>query len=218
MPSSDAQLIEQLLEGDEQAFATLVDAYAPALLRLATTFVPSRAVAEEVVQETWLGVLNGLDRFEGRAALKTWIFKILVNTARTRGARERRSVPFSALANAENGGGEAAVDPGRFFPADHDRHPGRWSLGPTRWETPEEDLLAGETRQVILAAIAELCQAQRAVITMRDIEGWPAEEICEALELSEVNQRVLLHRARTKVRSALERHLGAAVETVPALV
>jgi len=218
MPSTDAQLVERLRRGDEQAFGTLVDAYTPALLRLARSFVPSRAVAEEVVQETWLGVLNGLDRFEGRAALKTWIFKILVNTARTRGARERRSVPFSALASVEEGAGEASVDPDRFFAADHDRYPGHWSLGPARWETPEEDLLAAETREVILAAVEELPQAQRAVITMRDIEGWPAEEVCDALEVSEVNQRVLLHRARTKVRAALERHLGAVEDTVPAVV
>jgi RNA polymerase sigma-70 factor (ECF subfamily) len=218
MPSSDQQLVSRLRRGDERAFETLVDAYSPALLRLAKSFVPSRAVAEEVVQETWLGVLNGLDRFEGRAALKTWIFKILVNTARTRGARERRSVPFSALANVGHGAGEASVDADRFFGSDHDRYPGHWSLAPTHWETPEEDLLAGETREVILAAIDELPQAQRAVITMRDIEGWPAEEVCEALDVSEVNQRVLLHRARSKVRSALERHLGAVENAVPALV
>src|SRR5919201_371202 len=204
----EAQLLEGLRRGEEGAFAALVASYSSALLRVAMTFVPSHAVAEEVVQETWLGVINGLARFEGRSSLKTWIFRILTNTARTRGARERRSLPFSSLASAEAAEGPS-VDPDRFFPPDHDRYPGHWSLGPTPWNMPEEGLLAGETREVILAAIEELPPAQRTVITLRDIEGWPTEEVSEALEITDGNQRVLLHRARAKVRAALERHLGA---------
>jgi RNA polymerase sigma-70 factor (ECF subfamily) len=159
-----------------------------------------------VVQETWLAVMNGLDRFEGRSSLKTWIFRILTNLAMTRGTRERRSVPFSALAAAEDTD-EPSVEADRFLPADHAQWPGHWAQPPERWQTPEENLLAGETREVIVAAIRELPVAQRTVIALRDIEGWPAEEVAAALEISEGNQRVLLHRARTKVRAAIERYV-----------
>jgi RNA polymerase sigma-70 factor (ECF subfamily) len=185
-------------------------------MRLAMTYVPSRAVAEEVVQETWLGVIRGIDRFEARSSLKTWIFRILVNTAQTRGARERRSVPFSSLNGSGPDEDGPSVDPDRFLPGDHALYPGHWALGPTPWETPEEGLLAGETRRVILEAIDELPPAQRAVITMRDVEGWPSDEVADALEVSEGNQRVLLHRARTKVRAALEHHYSAVEATLPA--
>jgi RNA polymerase sigma-70 factor, ECF subfamily len=216
MPSieiDEEALLQGLRRGDEQAFATLVDAYAPALTRLAMSYVPSRAVAEEVVQEAWLGVLKGLDRFEGRSSLKTWIFKIVTNTAMTRGARERRTVPFCSLGSDEDGD-SPSVDPDRFLPADHDRFPDHWALGPTHWETPDESLLSGETRDVILREIGALPETQRAVITLRDVEGWPAEEVCELLELSEGNQRVLLHRARTKVRAGLESYFDAVEPTL----
>jgi RNA polymerase sigma-70 factor, ECF subfamily len=173
-------------------------------------------VAEEVVQETWLGVLHGLDRFEGRSSLKTWIFRILTNIAATRAARERRCVPFSALAGRETDDGEASVDPDRFLPPDHDRWPGHWALGPSRWETPEAGLLGAEARELLLREIDRLPPAQRTVIALRDIEGWPAEEVCDALKVSEGNQRVLLHRARTKVRSALEEYFGAVEPTLAA--
>jgi RNA polymerase sigma-70 factor, ECF subfamily len=156
--------------------------------------------------------LSGLDRFEGRSSLKTWIFKILTNTASTRGQRERRIVPFSSIGGDHED--EEIVDPDRFLPPDHDRYPNHWSLGPTAWELPEEGLLADETREVILRAIEELPPAQRTVISLRDIAGWPAEEVCAALELTEANQRVLLHRGRTKVRAALERYLEAVEPTV----
>src|SRR5919109_1299849 len=212
-PTSERQLLEALRAGDENAFASLMDEYSSSLLRVAMGYVGNRSVAEEVVQETWLGVINGLDRFEGRSSLKTWIFRILTNTASSRAQRERRSVPFSSLAGANGEEEEGpSVDPDRFFPPDHARYPGHWSLGPTRWETPEEGLLSGETREVILGAIEELPPSQRAVVTLRDVEGWPAEEVCDALELSEGNQRVMLHRGRTKVRAALEQYLGAVQE------
>jgi RNA polymerase sigma-70 factor, ECF subfamily len=206
-------LIAGLRRGDEAAFATLVDAYTPALTRLAMSYVPSRAVAEEVVQEAWLGVLQGLDRFEGRSSLKTWIFKIVTNTAMTRGVRERRTVPFSSLAGDEDGN-SPSVDPDRFLPADHDRYPGHWALGPSRWETPDERLLSGEARDVILRAIEDLPDTQRAVITLRDVEGWPPEEVCDLLELSAGHQRVLLHRARSKVRAAVEDYFDALEPTL----
>lgn len=213
-PPSDRELADALRRGDEQAFLALVDAYNPSLLHVAMSYVSSRAIADEVVQETWLGVIRGLDRFEGRSSLKTWIFKIATNRARSRAVRERRCVPFSALASEEVEGSHHAVDPDRFFPADHDRFPGHWALGPSLWETPEEGALSSETREVIRAAIEQLPPAQRLVITLRDIEGWAAPEVCDALELTDGNQRILLHRARTRVRAALERYFDAVELTV----
>jgi RNA polymerase sigma-70 factor (ECF subfamily) len=170
--------------------------------------VPSRAVAEEVVQETWIAVMRGIDGFEGRSSLKTWIFRILTNTALRGGSRERRSVPFVALAAAEDSDAPL-VDPDRFLPEDHHLFPGHWLLAPARWPTPEEGLLSGETRAVIVAAIDELPKAQRTVLSLRDIEGWSSDEVCEALEISPGNQRILLHRARTRVRAAIEDYFGA---------
>jgi RNA polymerase sigma-70 factor, ECF subfamily len=210
----DQRLVAALRAGDEQAFTALVDRHSPALLRVAMAYVPSRAVAEEVVQETWIAVMRGLDGFQGRSSLKTWIFRILANVAMRGGSRERRSVPFATLAAAEDSG-EPSVDPDRFLPADHELFPGHWALMPTRWPTPEEGLLSGETRAVIVAAMSELPKAQRTVIALRDVEGWSAEEVCAALELSAGNQRILLHRARTRVRGALEDYFGA-VEDVTA--
>ena len=193
----EALLVDGLRRRDEHAFAELVRMYQASLLRVAQMYVASRAVAEEVVQETWLAVLNGIDRFEGRASFKTWLFRILTNTAKTRGQREARSVPFAALADDH----DAIVEPERFAAAGH------WSSPPRSW--PEEQLADAETRAVIAAAIGELPPAQRTVISLRDVEGWSAEEVRNALELSETNQRVLLHRARTKVRRALERYFEA---------
>jgi RNA polymerase sigma-70 factor (ECF subfamily) len=168
-------------------------------------YVGSRAVAEEVVQETWLGVLSGVERFEGRSSLKTWIFKIAANIARTRGVRERRCLPFSSLGGGE-GAGEPPVDADRFHPDDHPCA-GRWARPPRPWDTPDGALLSAETRDVVRTAIARLPPAERIVVTLRDVEGWSAGETCEALEISAGNQRVLLHRGRCKVRAALERHL-----------
>jgi RNA polymerase sigma-70 factor, ECF subfamily len=181
------------------------------MIRVAMAYVPGRAAAEEAVQETWIAVMRGIDGFEGRASLKTWIFRILTNVAMRSGARERRSLPFSALAQAEKTG-ESSVDPDRFLPADHELFPGHWAIMPARWPTPEEGLLAGETREVIAAAIAELPAAQRTVIALRDVEGWSSEEVCRALEISAGNQRVLLHRARSRVRNAIESYYGAVEE------
>ena len=212
--SSGTLLVESLKAGDERAFARVVDDYSSSLLRVAMAYVGSRAVAEEVVQETWLAVINGLDRFEGRSSLKTWIFSILTNTSKTRSQRERRSLPFSSLKGGDPEPDSGVVDSERFFPPDHNRYPGHWSLGPTAWQTPEEGLASGETRRVILNAIEQLPPAQRTVVTLRDVEGWPPEEICDVLDVSEGNQRVLLHRGRAKVRTALERYFGAVEGTV----
>jgi RNA polymerase sigma-70 factor (ECF subfamily) len=207
----DDALVAALRRGDADAFASLVDRHSPAMIRVAMAYVPSRAAAEEAVQEAWIAVMRGIDGFEGRASLKTWIFRILTHVAMRSGARERRSVPFSALAGAEDTG-EPSVDPDRFLPADHALFPGHWAIMPTRWPTPEEGLLAGETREVIATAIAELPVAQRTVIALRDIEGWTAEEVCQALEISAGNQRIMLHRARSRVRNAIEGYFGAVID------
>jgi RNA polymerase sigma-70 factor (ECF subfamily) len=209
----DPAIVAAVQAGDEGAFAALVDAHSPTLLRVAMTHVPSRAIAEEVVQETWIAVMRGIDRFEGRSPLRSWIIRILRNTAITRGERERRTVPFSCL-SAEEADGGPFLDPDRFLGPDHSRYRGHWAMGPTPWPLPEEGLLAGETREVIERAIEELPPAQQAVISLRDVQGWPSEEVCEALEVSEGNQRVLLHRARTRVRAALESYFGAVEATV----
>lgn len=208
----ETALLQTLRRGDEAAFAELVDAYSPALLRLAMTYVRTADVAEEVVQETWVGVIRGIDRFEGRCSLKSWLFTILRNTAISRGERERHSMPMSSLASDEDDG--PVIDPDRFLPADDSRFPGHWAIGPTAWPVPEDGLMAAETREVIANAIRDLPPTQRAVIALRDVEGWPPEEVCEALEVTEGNQRVLLHRARTKVRAALETYFGAVEPTL----
>jgi RNA polymerase sigma-70 factor (ECF subfamily) len=198
----DARLVEGLRAGDEAAFAALMREYGAAMLRVAQMYVSSRAVAEEVVQEAWLGVLKGIGRFEGRSSLKTWLFRIVANTAKTRGVREARSVPFSALGDDTP---ESSVDPDRFFGAG-DRFPGHWAAPPESW-APEGQLLAQETLDVIEREIDRLPPAQRAVITMRDVQGFSSEEVCNALDLTETNQRVLLHRARSRVRQALEEYM-----------
>jgi RNA polymerase sigma-70 factor, ECF subfamily len=204
----DDALIEALRAGDETAFVELIHAHHSMLLRVTTTYVRSPAVAEEVVQETWLAVLRGLDRFEQRSSLKTWIFRIASNIARTRAIRESRCLPFASLPATQVDCAEPSVDPGRFLPLDHPRDPGRWARPPAACQSPEELLLSSETRGVILAAIDQLPPAQRLIVTLRDIEGWSADEACQALELSDANQRVLLHRGRSKLRAALERHLN----------
>ena len=204
-PSPDElALVEALRRREEAAFVQLMESYGAALLRLAQTFVRTRAVAEEVVQETWLGVLKGIDRFEGRSSLRTWIFRILTNLAKTRAAREGRSMPFSDLQSETEEG--PLLDPSRFVGAGEPWQ-GHWRSFPGPWGEPEERLLASEARGVIAAAIDGLPPGQRAVVTLRDVEGWSSEETCNALEISETNQRVLLHRARTKVRLALETYL-----------
>jgi RNA polymerase sigma-70 factor (ECF subfamily) len=203
---SDAELVDALRAGDEETFRVLVREWDASLLRVAQIFVPSRAIAEEVVQETWLRVLRALDRFEGRSSLKTWVFRILVNTAKTRAQRERRVIPFSSLQDPARVP-EAAVDADRFLPDDDEHYPGAWASPPR--ELPEERLLASETRVRIAEAIDSLPASQRAVITLRDVQGWSSEEVRNALDITEVNQRVLLHRARAKVRSALEDYLNA---------
>ncbi len=205
--SSEEQLLDALRAGDEGAFAALVREYHPSLVRVARIYVSTQAAAEEVAQETWLGVLNGLPRFEGRSSLKTWIFRILSNIAKTRAVRDGRTLPFSALQDPGRVP-ESAVDADRFLDPEHPRWPGHWALKPEPW--PEDALLSAETRERLAEAIEALPATQRAVISLRDIEGWSSDEVRNALDLSETNQRVLLHRARSKVRAALESYLDQA--------
>jgi RNA polymerase sigma-70 factor, ECF subfamily len=204
----DEQLLLALRRRDEQAFTALVDRYHARLVRLASLFVANQAVAEEVVQETWIGVLQGIDRFEGRSAFRTWLFRILTNQAKRRGQREARSQPFAAFSAADDADAVAfAVAPERFLPAG-DVWAGHWVSYPQSWrETPEERLLSDETRTLVRQAIDALPLTQRLVITLRDVEGVPSAEVCNMLAISETNQRVLLHRARAKVRGQLERYL-----------
>jgi RNA polymerase sigma-70 factor, ECF subfamily len=204
--TDDLFLLEQLRSGNEAAFASLIDRYAPTMLHLAMSYVKVWAVAEEVVQETWLAALKGLNRFEGRSSLKTWLFRILTNGAITRAQREGRSIPFSSLPEHDTDLAERAVDPDRFLPADQQRS-GHWASFPSNWqEQPEERLLSRETRVCLEKAIEALPPSQRQIIILRDIEGWTSEETCSFLGISEVNQRVLLHRARSKVRGILEKY------------
>ena len=203
----DARLIAALRRRDEEAFTWLVRRHHPALLRYAGVFVRDRAVAEEVVQETWLGVITGIGTFEGRSSLATWIFTILANRARTRGERESRSAPFSAMVARELEADDPAVDPDRFR-APGTPWAGYWMIAPQPWNAPEARMLAAETRAVVERAIAALPPVQREVITLRDVVGMDATEVCGMMGLSDGNQRVLLHRARSRVRRALDDYLG----------
>jgi RNA polymerase sigma-70 factor (ECF subfamily) len=201
----DSELVPRLRARDGSAFREVVKRYHPAMVRVAGTYVPGRAVAEEVVQDTWVAVMRGLDGFEGRSSLKTWIFRILANQAKRRGERERRTVPLSSLAG-ELDQDDASVAPERFTGP-----PGRgvWAQPPERWsDQPESRLLADATLAIVASTAKLLPENQRRVLVLRDIEGWTSGEVCDVLELTEVNQRVLLHRARSRVRAALEAALG----------
>ena len=193
----EAALIDALRGGDERAFARLIDAHHSAMLRIVRLYVRDRSVAEEVVQETWLGVLEGIDRFEGRSSLKTWIYRILTNRAKSRAQREHRQLPFSTLPDDE-----PEVNETRFHPIDDPKYPQQWAVPPRTW--PHEQILARETVQQLRDAIEHLPPAQQVIIGLRDIDGWSAEEVCNALEITPGSQRVLLHRARSRLRSALE--------------
>ena len=198
--SDDAVLVKALSTRDPDAFAYLLDRYHASLVRLALQYVPGRAVADEVVQETWLAVIQGIDRFEQRSSLKTWLFRILVNVARSHGVKENRSIPFAITAALDE---DPAVDPHRFRRFGKGR--GQWKRPPQPWSDPEQRALDAETIATIRETVDLLPPSQREVLTMRDLLGWSPAEVCDALELSDTNQRVLLHRARSKVRAALER-------------
>ena len=207
----DTALVERLRNRDEAAFLEIVQRHHGSLVRLAQSFVNNKGVAEEVAQETWVAVLQGIDRFEGRSSLKTWIFQILINRAKTRGAREARSINFSGMNDVNSECGYSSVDPSRFLSPDDSQCPGGWVSQPQEWDmTPEQLLLSEECRTFIEQAIASLPELQRQVITLRDVQGWENQEICGVLRISEANCRVLLHRGRSRVRQVLESYLGGA--------
>jgi RNA polymerase sigma-70 factor, ECF subfamily len=210
---SDAELVGRLRDGDEAAFMMLVDRYATAMLRVASMYVP-RAVAEEAVQDTWVGVLQGISRFEERSSLKTWIFSILMNRVRTQAQRERRSVPFSAVGAADAAAGdEPALDPDRFLGADHPEWPHHWAKPPQPWgDSPEERILSTEVRAEVQRAIDALPPGPREVMTLRDVEGWTADEVSDLLRITPNNQRVLLHRGRSRVRRVLEQYFAGGTD------
>jgi RNA polymerase sigma-70 factor (ECF subfamily) len=202
----DSELLASLRAGDEAAFARIVTDWSRSMIAVARGFVSTEASAEEVVQETWLAVIKGLDRFEGRSSLRTWVFRILVNTAKTRGVKEHRTLPWSTVAGEDAG---PSLDPA-LFQSGGEPHPGGWRAAPAAW--PEEvavegSVLAGEVRGELRTAIDALPDRQRIVITLRDVLGHSSEEVCDLLEISQANQRVLLHRARTAVRADLASYL-----------
>lgn len=205
--AAEDALLEGIRQGDERLYAELVQRWSSVMLRLALVHLDNRAVAEEVVQEAWLTVLRDIERFERRSSLRTWVLGIVVNLARSRARVEQRSIPVPADVI------EPVVGAGRFRPPSATRWPDHWALGPVPWPLPEDALLAGETRRVILNAITALPPAQREVLVLRDLEGVDAAETCDVLGLSDTNQRVLLHRARSRVRNALESYFDATEPT-----
>ncbi len=204
---SDEQTVAALRAGDERAFRDLFARSYPMMKRVARTYVASDAVAEEIVQDTWMAIVTGIDRFEGRSALGTWMFSILTNQAKSHSARERRAVPLSCIAPSDPE--EPSVDPDRFQ-KDDDAWPGHWATPPRPWQKPERRLLSLEARERLKAALAELPDRQRLIVGLRDVDGHSAEEVCDLLGLSQENQRVLLHRGRSRLRAVLEEYLDAA--------
>jgi RNA polymerase sigma-70 factor, ECF subfamily len=198
LPGDDV-LVRRLCERDESAFALVLDRWSGGMLRLARTYVSTEESAAEVVQETWLAVIEGIGRFEGRSSLRTWVYRILTNTAQRRGSREHRMIPSEELASDLG----PTVDPQRFQSAGQP-FPGHWWEPPPVWPEPEGGVLRDEVRSLLVAALEELPERQRVVIALRDAEGWPSEEVCALLDITAANQRVLLHRARAFVRAKLE--------------
>jgi RNA polymerase sigma-70 factor (ECF subfamily) len=201
----DRALVTALRAGDDAMFARVLDAWSSSMLRLARSFVSTHASAEEVVQDTWLAVLKGLHGFEGRAAFRTWVYRILVSTAKKRGVREQRSVPWSSV--AADG---PTVDPS-WFRGPEDPYPGGWREFPAAWASPEEAALSGEIHTVLAGILDELPARQRAVLSLRDVSGHTAQEVCDLLDVTPANQRVLLHRARAAVRERLAGYLARGV-------
>jgi RNA polymerase sigma-70 factor (ECF subfamily) len=202
--SVEDNLVRSLRAGDEAAFAQIVQTWSPMMLRVARFHVSTEASAEEIVQETWMAVVRGLDAFEGRSSLRTWVFRILTNLAKTRGVGEARTVPMSALAPESHEDGPP-IDPDRFRPAD-DEWPGHWTStgAPTSWPTPESSVLGVEARARVAAALTRLPERQRLVVSLRDVHGLESDEVCAILHISPANQRVLLHRGRGHIRAELE--------------
>ncbi len=200
---SDAELAARLQDRHEATFTAVVASWSPGMLRLARSFVSTDESAREVLQDAWLAVVANIGSFQGRSALKTWVYRILVNTAKRRGERESHVVPWSSWATDQDESSPPTVDPARFRSPD-EAYAGHWQTFPAPWPSLEDRVLAGEVRRTVGAAVAELPTRQRIVITLRDVEGYTADEVCEILEITPANQRVLLHRARAAVRGTLE--------------
>jgi RNA polymerase sigma-70 factor (ECF subfamily) len=202
---ADEVIVARLKARDEAMFVAIIDAWSAGMLRAARAYVADEHTAQDVVQDAWLGVLRGIGAFEGRSSLRTWVYRILVNCAKTRGVRDARTVPASSLAPTDEDYGPT-VDParlrGRFF-----MFRGHWTRRPEVWPSAEDDAVATETRQILAAALAGLPDRQRVVVSLRDVEGYTSDEVCELLGISAANQRVLLHRGRAALRAALETHL-----------
>lgn len=206
MSTSDDELVDALRAGDERAFADLVDRHSPAMLAVARLHVASREAAEDVVQDTWLALLKGIDRFEGRSSLRTWLFRVLTNIAKSRGIREKRTTPV----DLHPGDQRPTLSPDRFQ-GDSDRWPGHWVRFPAPWrESPEHTLLSAEVLNLVRRKLDDLPEQQRIVVALRDIDGYDADEVCTILDLSAANQRVLLHRGRARLREALADYLVGA--------
>lgn len=203
----DERIVAALRAGDERTFRELFERSYAMMKRVARGYVSSDAVADEVVQDAWTAIITGIERFEGRSALGTWIFSILINQAKTHSARERRALPFSAVTPADLEG--PAVDPDRFQ-NDDEAWPGHWATPPRPWQKPERRLLSLEAREHLKGALAQLPERQRLIVTLRDVEGFSAEEVCDLLDLSQENQRVLLHRGRSRLRASLEEYVDVA--------
>jgi RNA polymerase sigma-70 factor (ECF subfamily) len=202
--AQDEQSVAALRAGDERTFRDLFQRHYPAMKRVARSYVESEAVAEEIVQETWVAILTGIDRFEGRSALGTWIFSILINQAKTHSSRERRSLPFSSI--SPSGGDEPAVDADRFQ-KDDEAWPGHWATPPRPWQKPDRRALSLEARERLKDALSELPDRQRLIVGLRDVEGLSSGDVCTLLGLSRENERVLLHRGRSRLRAALEEYV-----------
>jgi RNA polymerase sigma-70 factor, ECF subfamily len=200
-------LVGLLRTGNDQAFGLVLDAWSGGMVRLARGFVTTEASAAEVVQDTWLAVVEGIDRFEGRSSLKTWVYRILLNTARRRREREGRAIPWSSLASEDEG---PTVDPSRFQRAG-EPYPGHWREFPAPWPSPEQGALSAEIREQVAAGLAELPERQRIVVILRDVEGYDSDEVCVILGISAANQRVLLHRGRALLRRRLEEYFATVV-------
>jgi RNA polymerase sigma-70 factor, ECF subfamily len=200
---ADAVVVARLRTRDEAMFAALIDAWSPGMLRAARAYVADDHTAQDIVQEAWLAVLRGIDAFQERSSLRTWVYRILVNKAKTRGVRDARTIPGLGVVDDRDHG--PTVDPARFRGAD-DPYPGHWRSSPPAWPSPEDDAVAAETRRQLAAALAGLPARQRVVVTLRDVAGHSSDEVCELLAISAANQRVLLHRGRAALRAALEHH------------
>ncbi len=202
----DATLVAGLRSRDEAIFELVVTAWSPTMTRIARSHVSTADSAAEVVQDAWLAVLTGIDRFEGRSALRTWVFRIVTNKASSRGVREGRTLPWSSLDPADH---SPTVDPHRFRDAD-DAYPGHWRSFPQQWPSPEAEAIRSDVSDVVATAVEDLPMRQQVVIIMRDVLGCSSEEVCDVLGVTTANQRVILHRARAAVRQRLENLFGAA--------